>query len=433
MRRSSSSAGTKLSTAILGLLIRREGLRLAAVLLLFILFTPALCFAAASDKECLRCHEGKGKPASQASATAPQESLQKQLSGSVHRGVACADCHKDALPAPHAAKPEKVNCGSCHKESAAAFDRSVHGAAYKKGDKDAPSCSSCHGTHAIYPVSNLKSPANRQNQVLLCVKCHTDAELQKKHGLPSADMIKAYDKSVHGTLVKEGRGARAAVCSDCHGAHLVLGPRDRESTTNKLNISSVCGRCHVQVYNEYKVSIHGKDLAAGKLENPSCTDCHGEHTLTLVKDPESKVYAKNVPATCARCHENQEIIAKYRLPSDRYSSYVGSFHGVAMKYGQMTAANCTSCHETHRILPEKDPESSISERNLPRTCGRCHPNIKNVSSLGKVHVEARRESSPGMYYVRQFYTWFIGILMVLFVGYIVLDVYGRVRRKKSHE
>jgi hypothetical protein len=102
-----------------------------------------------------------------------------------------------------------------------------------------------------------------------------------------------------------------------------------------------------------------------------------------------------------------------------------------MKYGQVTAANCISCHETHRILPAADPESSINERNLTRTCGKCHPTMKDVASMGKIHVEAKKESSLGMYYVRRFYTWFIGILMLLFVGYIALDIYGRIKRRGS--
>jgi hypothetical protein len=31
--------------------------------------------------------------------------------------------------------------------------------------------------------------------------------------------------------------------------------------------------------------------------------------------------------------------------------------------------------------------------------------------------------------VRRFYMWFIGLLMLFFVAYIVLDVYGRVKRR----
>ena len=55
--------------------------------------------------------------------------------------------------------------------------------------------------------------------------------------------------------------------------------------------------------------------------------------------------------------------------------------------------------------------------------------MKNVASIGKVHVEAKKESSLGMYYVRNFYAWFIGLLMLLFVCYIALDVYGRIKRR----
>ncbi len=166
------------------------------------------------------------------------------------------------------------------------------------------------------------------------------------------------------------------------------------------------------------------------MESPTCTDCHGEHTLTRVSDPKAGVYVANVAATCARCHENQTIIAKYRLPSDRYSTYLGSFHGIAMKYGDITAANCTSCHEVHRILPAAEAESSINPQNLGRTCGKCHPAMKDAASLGRIHVEARKGSSLGMYFVRKFYVWFIGILMAFFVAYIGLDVYGRIRRRK---
>jgi hypothetical protein len=55
--------------------------------------------------------------------------------------------------------------------------------------------------------------------------------------------------------------------------------------------------------------------------------------------------------------------------------------------------------------------------------------MKNLASIGKVHVEASKESSLGMYYVRRFYTWFIGLLMLFFICYIALDVYGRVKRR----
>jgi hypothetical protein len=399
---------------------------------------PVLCFLpwlaqGASDSACISCHEGQLFREIPGGNKEPLRFEKTDLRDSVHRVLKCAKCHRDITTLPHGKKLAKVECSQCHKTAERPFLRSVHGLAFKRGDKDAPSCTTCHGSHRIFRVSDERSPVYRGNTVLLCSKCHTDVDVQKTHRLPSSDLIKAYENSVHGRFLKEGRNRRAAVCSDCHGGHLILRPEDPESRTNKVNITSVCGRCHVQEYNEYKLSIHSKALQEGKLESPGCTDCHGEHTLMVVRDPKAGVYAKNVPTTCARCHANQEIIRKYRLPSDRYSSYIGSFHGVAIKYGDVTAANCTSCHEVHRILPALDPESSINPSILNKTCGKCHPAMREAVSLGKIHVEAKRASSRGMYYVRKFYTWFIAILMVLFVGYIALDVYGRIRRRKHGE
>jgi hypothetical protein len=399
-------------------------------LLFFILIFSPTTGDAAKDSPCLSCHDkelsraGDGKKVVRAVT-------QKDLRDSVHKVIACTECHRDASALPHKKQLAKVDCGICHNEAGRLFGRSIHGIALMKGDKDAPRCATCHGDHLVYRVSDQRSPVFRANLVPLCARCHTDAEVQKTHKLPSSDLIKAYENSVHGRFLKEGKSVRAAVCSDCHGTHLILGPKDPASKTSKANIGEVCGRCHVQIYNEYKISIHGSALKQGKMESPSCTDCHGEHTLTIVKDPKAQVYVQNVPTTCAHCHEDQKIIQKYGLPSGRYSSYMGSFHGVAMKYGNVTAANCTSCHEVHRILPAADPASSINPQNLSKTCGKCHPGMKNAVSIGKVHVEAKKESSRGMYFVRQFYTWFIGILMALFIAYIALDVYGRIRRKKN--
>ncbi len=408
--------------------VRGLALLFAPVLSLFPILMAWPLHGAVKDSVCIACHE---EPAYREASEGRKEAVhfkRQELSDSVHKSVACTECHEDASQLPHKRGLGPVDCARCHHEVVRQFEKGVHGAALKRKDKDAPSCTSCHGAHRILRVSDQRSPVHRTNQVALCAKCHTDVEVQKKHNLP-AGMIKAYENSVHGRFLKEGKAGPAAVCSDCHRAHEILGPKDPDASTNRVNIGEVCGRCHVQIYNEYKVSIHGKALKEGKAESPTCTDCHGEHTLTLVTDPQANVYARNVPTTCSKCHENQEIIRKYRLPSDRYSSYVGSFHGVAMKYGNVTAANCISCHETHRILPAADPESSVNEQNLPRTCGKCHPAMKNVASIGKVHVEATKESSLGMYYVRRFYLWFIGLLMLLFAGYIALDVYGRIKRR----
>ena len=52
----------------------------------------------------------------------------------------------------------------------------------------------------------------------------------------------------------------------------------------------------------------------------------------------------NIPRTCTACHENEAISTRYALPKKRFSTYMDSFHGVALEYGMTKAANCASCH-----------------------------------------------------------------------------------------
>ncbi|MCG6534900.1 MAG: hypothetical protein L7F78_09460, partial [Syntrophales bacterium LBB04] len=215
-----------------------------------VLFAVALPLqAAVNDLACISCHE---RPAYREAKDGGKEAVhfkRQELSESVHKSLGCVDCHADISRLPHDKEIARVDCARCHREVSLQFGKGIHGVALKEGDKDAPSCVSCHGDHRVFRVADQRSPANRMNQVILCAKCHTDIEVQKKHRLPTG-MIKAYENSVHGRFLKEGKAVRAAVCSDCHRAHLVLGPKDPDSSTGKGNIGQVCGRCHVQIYNE---------------------------------------------------------------------------------------------------------------------------------------------------------------------------------------
>ncbi|MBI4737936.1 MAG: hypothetical protein HY766_18060, partial [candidate division NC10 bacterium] len=115
----------------------------------------------------------------------------------------------------------------------------------------------------------------------------------------------------------------------------------------------------------------------------------------------------------------------------REETYAESFHGIAATFGNLEAANCASCHGFHDIRPSNDPRSRVAKTNLPATCGQCHPGAGARFAEGRVHIEKTRESAPGVFYVRTFYTWFIGILMVCFLGYMAIEVYGYRRRRRQ--
>jgi DnaJ-class molecular chaperone len=181
----------------------------------------------------------------------------------------------------------------------------------------------------------------------------------------------------------------------------------------------------MEVINE---SVHGTALAVGVLESPTCTNCHGEHDIRAHLDPESKVFASNIPKTCSDCHTSELIVGKFGLKPDRIATFAESFHGVAIELGETRVANCASCHGIHDIYPQTDDRSLISAANIESTCGKCHEDLPEDFVKGAVHTSARDKASGGKFYVRQFYIWFISILILGFVIYRVLEYKRRVKR-----
>jgi hypothetical protein len=54
------------------------------------------------------------------------------------------------------------------------------------------------------------------------------------------------------------------------------------------------------------------------------------------------------------------------------------------------APTCTNCHGAHDMRPKSDPESRVSRKNIPDTCGGCHMGVKEVwknSQHGKMRQE----------------------------------------------
>src|SRR5262249_41484043 len=102
-----------------------------------------------------------------------------------------------------------------------------------------------------------------------------------------------------------------------------------------------------------------------------------------------------------------------------------SFHGLAAKSGSQTVANCASCHGVHNILPPSDARSTISAKNLPATCGRCHPGAGQRFRIGPVHVTEAKGEAGSVRWVRQFYQ----LLIPLLIGLMLLHNGGDWVRK----
>jgi len=365
--------------------------------------------AAPADKtaECLACHSDAGLTKEVNGKTVSLHVDEAKFKSSIHGSMfGCADCHKNVSGYPHDPAPTKVDCSSCHSDEMEKFKTSVHGVARAKGNAEAATCVSCHGSaHEIVVASDENSPVAHHNIPKTCGTCHSQKFVMESSGRSNAPFF-SYEQSVHGKAVEAG-SEKAAVCTDCHGSHEVLNAADPKSSIFKFNVPNTCAKCHDQVKTEFMASIHGQAITKGISSAPVCTDCHGIHGIKSHIDPNSPVSAQNLArTTCAKCHEGVRLSQDFGIAGGRASSYLASYHGLASSRGSKVVANCASCHGVHNILPSNDPKSTIHHANLAKTCGQCHPGAGENFIKGKIAIDAAQAADIGTVatnWIRRFY------------------------------
>ncbi|MFC2171610.1 hypothetical protein ACFLU6_03145 [Acidobacteriota bacterium] len=359
------------------------------------------------------------------------------LKDSVHKGLECSDCHIEGKHDEEKPHLGTTACTGCHEAENLTYRVSAHGMRLSAGDPDAPLCWTCHGRHSITSPQTDEMEFKKRI-VRICLNCHTDERLAGRHDLPPAAIMVAYQWSVHGQAVLKERdetGRRPPVCVDCHGAHNAHPIDGAAHPENKFMIEKICSssECHQIIGEEYEGSIHWKALADGELESPSCTDCHGEHSIFAHTDPRSFVGPKKVTKTCSACHDSMKISAKLELETNRYESYSKSVHGIFSFRGDMRVANCASCHGAHDIRPASDPDSMISKVNLARTCGQCHPGSPADFTGLTIHEDPVDVWIFLSRYGRDLDYWLAGFVILLVAGYFSMFVVILFKRKKLRQ
>lgn len=364
--------------------------------------------------QCATCHAAQVEDAS------------KSIHGAVLGETACASCHGNVHELREAAKIAPAACAQCHAAEVQQLSGSIHGQAAKSGDPDAPTCMSCHGAvHKILASDDAASADAKRNLPAMCARCHADAGFLSRHKIPIVHPVEQYLQSVHGRAVLAGKDA--ATCADCHGSHGILPARDPQSTVSHWNVAATCGTCHKEIAKTFKESVHGQAVAAGAKDAPDCTSCHGEHLILAPNNPASPVFAANVSAeTCGRCHGDARLARLYDLPADRVPSYADSYHGLALREGSLTAANCASCHGVHNIFRSSDPRSTVNIANLSKTCGNCHQGIGTQASIGRVHVQiSSGPSHPVVRWIRWIYFVLIPLTLAFMVLHNLIDFFSK--------
>lgn len=208
---------------------------------------------------------------------------------------------------------------------------------------------------------------SQEEETYGCIVCH-------------ADKRRAFAQGVHAE-----RGIR---CEACHGGDpsaIEIQPAHRGrfvGVPTKLEVLQLCADCHsdpnemrqfglsADQLAEFRTSKHGELLLGrGNTDAPTCTDCHDAHLIRPVEDVRSNSHPLNIPAMCAKCHQNETLMARYGEPTDQYAQYRNGAHGVAVFEDRNFAApTCVGCHGSHAALPP-------SVTQVTDVCGRCHVTI----------------------------------------------------------
>lgn len=183
---------------------------------------------------CASCHDDPvrmhryGLPTDQRAQYATSAHGKAVLERGDLQAAVCTDCHgihavlrSDDRRSPTAPLNQPETCGRCHSDAArmqpyglatdvvAQFVDSVHGEALlRHRARGAPTCSSCHGSHAA-------APPGVDDVVNVCGNCHANTSDHYR----SSPHFGKEDMSCRACHDEEGSNFDRSGCAACHGAH----------------------------------------------------------------------------------------------------------------------------------------------------------------------------------------------------------------------
>jgi predicted CXXCH cytochrome family protein len=466
---------------------------IGVVLIVCLLFPAAWSFAqdnaeVGGKKRCLTCHGEKGSVKKFADGDAMSTYVDaKALDMSVHGSLLCTACHKEFSDKSHPDRAfrtkaqyrikESYGCRDCHEE-AVIKSRAVHEALFKKEKAgEAVVCANCHSAHAVTHIAGGNVSKSEQNFCLRChayenqmvfkngefvsirvkvvelhnsshknVGCsdchfgfsaedhpHRHFNSERQYRIASSETCRRchFDKytqsseGIHYAKLSVGK-LDAPTCVDCHGGHSV------SSLNNRLAVVQKCRTCHSKVYDVYAKSVHGSALfKENNKDVPVCTDCHMSHTM---KDPASSDFHNSIPDTCSHCHSNAAIMGKYGLSTEVVKTYLSDFHGVTLNLYRKEAgkryqpdrsmAVCTDCHGTHGITNVSGAGKQILKQTLGKRCRSCHSNATdNFPDAWLSHYKPTLATAPLVYIVEQFYKILMPLMAIGLLFQVFLHIW----------
>jgi len=190
-------------------------------------------------------------------------------------------------------------CFDCHRVMEGMSRRFTNDIHFAK----AISCANCHGGDPAETNQNIAMSSSHGFKVRVkpqgipefCGKCHSDTNVMSKFDQPQVDQLAQYKTSVHGKALAAGR-RRVAECVNCHSVHDTRVVSDPLSTASPQRISQTCAKCHAATGEAFSGSPHGRRFKTARM--PGCTVCHSAHAT----EPATVAMLTGSTSVCTRCH-----------------------------------------------------------------------------------------------------------------------------------
>lgn len=195
---------------------------------------PLACASCHSDSAKMKAY---GLPTDQMALYQTSVHGRKLAEGDIHVAV-CTDCHgvHQILPPTDPQSPTHyrniaATCGHCHgdeklmagyKLSASIvtdYEGSVHGKAMHEGNKQAPVCTSCHGTHGA-------APPGVGDVSIVCGNCHQEERNNfrlspHQHAMADAGIPECAGCHSNHKILKTSDSLWDSTCKECHATDSV--------------------------------------------------------------------------------------------------------------------------------------------------------------------------------------------------------------------
>jgi len=361
-----------------------------------------------TDKQCLECHEdrGKGKVVHPAMGSGCQSCHLVRIAKETTRITLttatpvklCIQCHADKNAADIKGQihpPAARDCLKCHDPHST--DNKAMLLKPESGDsKESNLCLECHTT-------GLNVPAKGSRHAALDMGCDTCHVTHKTKADPASEFrdhltkptpalcLDCHSKDDALTKAHKGQPFEKADCVTCHNPHQSSTPKLMQPFVHSAFEGGACDNCHAEPKD-------GKVVLTQASEKDLCGMCHAEQVEKIAK---AKVQHPGAQGDCTGCHNPHAGRTPGMLQPDPVSACLGCHPdqgeqiAKAHPHQPASVAGCATCHEPHgsenaKLLRAKSPN---------QLCLECHgPDRSPVRSDSRVTIFDGKVRLPADYF-----------------------------------